>query len=288
MEKEGLKGKQSFKTLSTNEAERTLLVIMLSAAMLFIFISIFNSIPLLDAIQPTGGSVTEVRSETAPADTAGSVPAQAGNVTELNIYGYSTTQSWQGYFGNVSGTIQLADANDNVMYNWSLANPQGEVYASTNSSISWTNIQCFNFTATGTYVDESGNGGTTNLYGTNLSILESMFNINSTDVDGVDETFSLIGPGTHDLFYTANQEFTEGECRNTRIYDSSGQGVNDNFEEVLLYEPVSKSIIFAALLEPGSVAGFDGKDYDFEMLVLEDGHGTDTAITTYYFFVELE
>ena len=244
--------------------------------------------PIALAIEPTGGSVTEVRSETAPADTPGTHDAISGNVSELTIYGYSTTQAWQGYFGNVSGTIQLADANDNVMYNWSLANPEGEVYASTNSSISWTNIQCFNFTATGTYEDESGNGGTTNLNGTNLSILESMFNIASTDVDGVDETFSLIGAGTHDLFYTANQQFSEGECRSTRVFDSTGQGVSNNFEEVLLYEPVSKSIIFAALLEEASVLGFDGNDYDFEMLVLEDGHGTDTAVTTYYFFVELE
>ncbi len=256
--------------------------------MAFSLLLLVAALSFASAIEPTGSSVTEVRSETAPADAAGSNTAIAGNITEVTLSGIQTTQTWQGYFGNVSGTIQLADANDNVMYNWSLANPSGEVYASTNSSISWTNIQCFNFTADGSYTDESGNGGTTSLYGTNLSTLESMFNIASTDVDGVDETFNLIGAGTHDLFYTANQQFSEGECRSTRVFDSTGQGVSNNFEEVLLYEPVSKSIIFAALLESGAVAGFDGNDYDFEMLVLEDGHGTDTAVTTYYFFVELE
>ena len=85
-------------------------------------------------------------------------------MTEINIFGYSPTQSWQGYFGNISGTVQLADSGDNVMYNWSLASPQGEIYASTSNSINWANVQCFNYTASATHADESGNGGTTNLY----------------------------------------------------------------------------------------------------------------------------
>jgi len=240
------------------------------------------------AVEPFGGSVTAGTPETAPEDAAGTANAQAGNVTELNIFGYTTTQTWQGYFGNISGTIQLADAGDNVLYNWTLADPQGEVYASTNSSVSWTNVQCFNFTANGIGGDESGNGGTTNLNGTNLSVLENEFNIASDDVDGVNETFTLFGAGTHDLFYTANKEFSEGECRSTRVYGDSGQGESNEFEEVLLYEPTTSSVIFTSLIEEGSIQGYDGGDHDFEMLVLEDGHSTDTDATIYYFFVELE
>ena len=34
--------------------------------------------------------------------------------------------------------------------------------------------------------------------------------------------------------------------------------------------------------------GFDDNPHDFQMIVLEDGHGTDTATDTYYFWVELE
>ncbi len=238
--------------------------------------------------QPTGANLTEIGSETAPADPAGSAQAQAGNITQLNIRGVSTTQTWQGYFGNVTGTIQLADSNDNVLYNWTLANPQGEVYATTNQSVSWSNVQCFNFTATGTYADDTGNAGATSRFGTNLTQLESRYNIAYDDVDGVNETFIYSGAGTHDLFYTNQLEFVEGECRSTRVYSSSGQGVSNQFEEVLLYEPTTTSVIYVALLEEGSVAGFDGSDYDFQMLVLEDGHGTNTDTTTYYFFVELE
>jgi hypothetical protein len=251
-----------------------------------IFIGLFVSYPVYSA-GPSGANVSKLNSTTAPLDSAGSAAAQAGNVSEINIFGYSSTQAWQGYFGNVTGVIQLADSNDNVLYNWTQASPQGEIYASTNQTIYWNNVQCFNFTSTGSYASESGNGGTTSLYGTNITQLESLFGIVPEDVDGVDDTFNLYGPGTHNLFYTSNQQFSEGECRSTRAYDGSGAGVDNNFEEVLLYEPQSASVIFASLLDQ-DLAGFDGRSHDFEMLVLENGHGVDTQSTTYYFYVELQ
>ena len=52
----------------------------------------------------------------------------------------------------------------------------------------------------------------TNVYGTNLTQLENQYNIDSYDIDGVDETFILIGPGTHNTFYVNANEFDEGEC----------------------------------------------------------------------------
>ncbi len=90
------------------------------------------------------------------------------------------------------------------------------------------------------------------------------------------------------MFYTNNLQFTTGECLSTTIFDSTGSAGEDNFEEVLLYEPVSESVIFAAILDEADTSGFDSRFHDFEMLVLEDGHGTNIATTTYYFYVELE
>lgn len=247
------------------------------------------------AVQPFGGETTFVKTERAEIDAAGNWTALAGNVTEIDIYGYSPTQTWQGYFGNVSGTVQLADFNDNVMYNWSLASPEGEVYASENGSIDWTNIQCFNFTATGTQVsDGSATRGNTSLDGMNLAQIEALYNITWDDVDGVNETFSLAGTHEsgegfkHDMFYTNNLQFTEGECLSTTIFDTSGSALNNTFEEVLLYEPSSSAIIFAAILEEVDTLGFDDRNHDFQMLVLEDGHGTDVSERTYFFYVELE
>lgn len=251
----------------------------------FILFSLF--FPAALGSEPNGANVTVGASTTAPIASAASAEAQAGNVTELNLFGYSSTQAWQGYFGNVSGVIQLADSGNKVLYNWTQASPKGEVYASTNTTIFWSNIQCFNFTASGNYTAEAGSGGTTSKFGTNLTQLEGRFNIASDDVDGVDATFPYSGTGTHNMFYTANQQFTEGQCKSTRVYDASGQGVDNNFEEVLLYEPVSTSVVFASLLNQNA-PGFDSRSHDFEMLVLDDGHGANTASTPYYFYVEIQ
>jgi hypothetical protein len=244
-------------------------------------------IPSVFALTPSGASVANGTSSSAPADPAYGNNAIAGNVTELGISGFTTTQAWQGYFGNVTGVIQLADSNDNVLYNWTQASPRGEVYASTNSSVQWLNIQCFNFTAVGDYTSESGNGGTVNLYGTNLTQLHTQYGIDLSDPDSVNATFSLTGAGTHDSFFTASQDFAEGECQSTRVYDNTGAGVTNKFEEVLLYEPVTTSVVFASILEQDA-SGFNANTHDFEMLVLENGHGIDTTSTPYYFFVELQ
>ncbi len=246
-------------------------------------------LPLVRAITPTGSSVTPGTPQTTQADTAGNDSAFAGNTTFIAITAFSSTQTWQGYFGNVSGVIQLADNSDNVIYNWTLAEPSGEVYASTNSSVSWPFIQCFNFSANGTGSASGETAGGTNVKGVNLTVLESSFGILTDDVDGVNETFSFTPAGDgHDLFYTANLQFSAGECLSTKNYNSGGTPAANNFEEVLLFEPVTSSLVFASILEEGTLNGFNGQDNDFEMLVLENGHGTDTSTTTYYFFVELE
>jgi len=251
-----------------------------------VFLSLFAIVPLAYAT-PSGSTVTAGSSTTAPTDAAGTSVAQAGNVTGLDISGRTTTQAWQGYSGNVTGVIQLADGSGKAMYNWTQASPRGEVYASTNNTLFWVNVQCLNFTSTGTYTNEAGNGGQTNLHGTNLTQLQSMFGVSADDTDSVNQTFNLIGAGTHNQFYTASQQFTEGQCQNTRVYDESGAGVDNNFEEVLLYEPVSASVVFTSLLNQDA-SGFDNKTHDFEMLVLENGHNADVSTTPYYFFVELQ
>jgi hypothetical protein len=173
-----------------------------------------------------------------------------------------------------------------LLYNWSVASPEGEVYASTEGSVTWTHIQCFNFTATGTHASDSAQAGGTSRYGTNLSQLEAAYGIIWDDKDGVNETF--FKNNGHDLFYTNNLQFDEGECLSTKVFDSTGLGVDNHFEEVLLYDPDNQVVVFTSILDEESPAGFDDDYHDFEMLVLENGHGTDLSPTTYYFYVELE
>ncbi|HLC78404.1 MAG TPA: hypothetical protein VJH92_04725 [Candidatus Nanoarchaeia archaeon] len=252
-----------------------------------VLVSLLFGFSLVSAVSPTGAVVSPQINETAPADTAGNHSAIAGNVTEITLVAFSTTQAWQGYYGNVSGTIQLADSTDNVFYNWSLGSPQGEVYSSINGTVNWVYVQCFNFTADGSFASDTANAGGTSQFGMSLSMLEGNYTILTDDVDGVNETFTLSGAGTHDTFYTNNLNFSVGECMNTRVYSNGGAGVSNQFEEVLLYDPIGRNAIFTSILDE-DVLGFDSAAHDFEMLVLEDGHGTNTATTTYYFYVEIE
>ena len=213
---------------------------------------------------PNGANaVTEEASSTAGPTSAQSHDALAGNVTELTVYGDSVTLSWQGYFGNVSGAIRLADSSGDPMYNWSIASPSGEVFASTASSITWSSIECFNWTADG-------------------AALETTFNINDS-ADGVNETFS--DSNLHSQFYVGSTNFIANACMSTYIFDSSGTSTSGSFEEVLLHD--GTNAVFASLLED-DLSGFDSKSHDFEMLVLEDGHDGDSSTTPYFFYIELE
>lgn len=202
--------------------------------------------------------VTVGDSSSALATPASSADAIAGNVTELTISGKTSTQSWQGYFGNVSGTIELANGLGDVMYNWSAANPSGEVLASVAQNVDWVNLGCFDLATDG-------------------AALESSYNIDADAVDGVNETFT----GTADII-TAGKSLTG--CSSAEIFDETGSS-NGVFVETLLTDGVNP--VFASILENDEL-GFDNSTHDFEMLVLEDGHLGDTTPTTYYFFVELE
>ncbi|MBM3200559.1 hypothetical protein FJZ53_06480 [Candidatus Woesearchaeota archaeon] len=238
---------------------------------------------------PFGATPSEVRSETSIAPAPSPIGAIAGNVTEVIISGYSVTQSWQGYMGNVTGVITLEDSSNYTMYNWNVTNPQGEVYAA-NNSVTWTNIQCFNLTATGTdgSCDQTATAGGMNLCGKNASVLEIEFGMNPTDVDGVDETFNMTqGSDQHDVFYTGSHMFDSGECAFARMFGSTGEAANNQWEEVLLWDPNGNNTVFTALLEQ-DLLGFDARNHDFQMMVLENGRLGDTSATNYYFYIEVE
>ena len=251
---------------------------------IFIFSSIFiiGNLFFLNYITatPSGASITIINSSGFTADSPTAIEAIAGNVTEIVIGGVSPTQSWQGYYGSAGGVIELADSDKNIMYNWSMIVPKGEVFASRNSSILWGNVQCFNFTATGNFSDDSLNRGNTSQYGMNVTQLENQYNINASDVDGVNQTFNLMN---HPNFYVGSLEFNQNQCPNTKLFNATGTG---SFDEVLLYSPDNKDVIFTSIIN-SAANGFDNVNHDFEMMVLEDGHFGDSQSSTYYFYMEL-
>jgi len=194
---------------------------------------------------------------------AAQVDALAGNVTQLSIDALAITNSWQGYYGNVTGAIVLDDGNNNTFYNWSLTSVKGEVYAARVASPTWTTINC---TAAA-----------------NVSTEETALGQAATDADSVSNTFSQ--STTHPGFSVGNVAITADSCYATNAFDNTG-AQNTKFYQVLLSDNSGAgNIVYTALMN-GSQTGFNGDAWDFELLVGEDGHGN-SAVTPYYFFVEL-
>jgi hypothetical protein len=219
--------------------------------------------------EPIGADYIErIKSERMQPKAGAEVPAQAGNVTELSINATGITKSWQGYYGNITGTLTLDDARNMSLYQWNVANPQGEIYASPAQISDWTTVKCFNYSASSPEL--------------NLSELEKSLNIGPSDADGVNETFHYDFTGS---FYVGTMLIDSlDSCKATYTFKEDQPQTTD-FVEVLLTD--STNIIYTAVIED-DLKSFDNRSYDFQMIVGEDGHNGDTATTDYYFYIELE
>ena len=240
--------------ISSRIAWRFVLVLLVAAIVLSV-ISATPSGP--DSINIIGSSRFNVTG-------AQTVPAQAGNITEFNANANGITQTWQGYFGNVSGAILLADANNHTFYDWNSASPYGEIYAVRNSTVpAWASIQC---------------ASTAQINAEDLALNVTQ----ATDADSVNRTF--LNSTSFTQFYVGNKNInTTQNCFAVNLFNSSGQSTT-NFGEVLLHD--GSNLVYTGLLAP-KTTGFDNKPHDFEMLVGANGHNGASGIATYYFYLEL-
>ena len=213
--------------------------------------------------------------------------AQAGNVTALVITNTRATEAWQGYYGNITGTITLDDASNSTLYDWSLPAPSGEVYASNSSLVTWSKVYCMNVSADRNYSGVGSGLGGGQYYTINGTGIELNFGINVSDRDGLNETFNDT--------YTDTTGFRVGSITIDRVdgcslahpYTSQAY-LETGWQELLLTD--NSSVIFTGLVRD-SANGFETgatDTYDFQLMVLENGHvGSETTTTPYYFFVEL-
>jgi len=231
-----------------------------------LFVGIIGILSLQSAVaEPTGpSSIDPIGSSRFPVTSASNISAIAGNVSELNFESNSITNTWQGYFGNISGSILLGDANNNTLYNWTSASPNGEIYATRSSTApSWATIGC---------ADE-----------TELNTEDTDLGVNSTvDQDAVNRTF--LNTTAFSAFYVGNVNINSTQdCRATHLNDENG-APSSAFAEVLLSD--TTNLIYTGLITTPTV-GFDNRTHQFQMLVGENGHSDNTDVTPYYFYLEL-
>ena len=196
------------------------------------------------------------------------VNAQAGNVTQLTINASIITTSWQGYYGNITGMVILADGDSNTMYDWTGGtdfSPVGEIYAGNSSVTDWGDVICVNLNGDGI----PGQGGV------NATVLETYYGMEPTDTDGISETFQ----GTNSITIGIT---TLNSCPATNTYvNNATQSIK--FNETLLTQNQTGTVICATQVESDET-GYDGSPWDFQMIVGENGAA---GTTPYYFYVEL-
>ncbi|MBU0756687.1 MAG: hypothetical protein KKF44_01360 [Nanoarchaeota archaeon] len=206
------------------------------------------------AVEPSGADITQGASSRRNLTLDPSqINAQAGNVTALNINQSKVTDIWQGYYGNISGSITLDNANNKTFYDWSYASTSGEVYASRSSISSWDMVNCSNDAF--------------------KEAEDSTLGITSTWVDSVNSTFTSTGPSFGVASATVNN------CPGAQAYNNLGVATYWN---VLLN--VSETPVYVSVINDDADA-FDGAGTaDFELMV-PTTYSSGTA--TYYFYAEL-
>ena len=253
--------------------------------MLFLVLALVT-ITFVNAL-PTGPEQDIVPIKSERYDTWGpkTILATAGNVTEFNTNGSSITQTWQGYFGNITGMIVLGDANNNTLYDWYMASPQGEIYAVRSANIpAWYNVRCSN--------DAEIIAEDVALQN-NESVAEDSVN-NTFVVGGAPDQLARFPTAdfTYPTFYVANVTIPLNTCPVATMYNNLREP-SPYFKEVLLSDQALAPIIYTGIIAHtinpyAESMGFDKRTHDFEMIVGEDGHYNDLVTSTYWFYLELE
>jgi len=240
----------------------TTIVLVLTALSAMAFVMADPTGP--DSVSQGAGGRTTLSS------TSNTTDALAGNVTAFDITESQITKFWQGYYGNITGTIVLGNAAGSNLYQWTSANPSGEIYATKNgTNINWTNVGCANESQI--LNEDSWLGATVN------------------NSDSANKTFSRTN---HPDFLLGTR--TMSACRSTSV---NVTGTGNVFWEALLVDNGTSATdmtdditIYASVVE-NNVEGFNGGPHDFQMLVAEPGSGSQEypsgTATTYYFYVEL-
>ncbi len=232
--------------------------------------SIFLIIVLLSALSiayavPTGPTITVIANETKQSVGGTLLNTSGGSIATIRLNATTQNTRWKAYVGNVSGSLSLDDAQDNKLFDWSLTQFMGEVYATrSQQTINWTGINCSN--------------------ATHISLEEFAINHSNRD-DNITKTFST---QTHREFYAGTRQILANTCFSVHTYvNSTSQATS--FEEVVLYDGTNLTngkIIYASPLEQ-DLYGFDNSTYDFQMIVPENGQAGWQSSTAYYFYVEL-
>ena len=216
------------------------------------------------AAQPSGANITSNITETKTPAAAEFLNTSGGTFTTVLLSAITQNLKWKAYAGNVTGVLTLDDSGNYSIYQWTISEFTGEVYASRNSSVSWPNIQCANLT--------------------HVANEEKIMNHTTSNLDSINNTFSS---QLHKGFYVGNVQIIQSDCKSTFTWandTAQTPSIDAPFQELLLYDGIG--LVYATFIDDNT-QGFNYKDYDFQMILADRGVGGYSA-TKYYFYMELQ
>jgi hypothetical protein len=233
-----------------------------NGAIIVIFFFVFV-MSLVYAATPVGPStINSAINETKTAAGAYMLNTSGGYITTLNISSTTQNPRWKAFVGRLTGRYTLDDASGATIYDWSSTSVSGQVFATRNSStIVWSNIAC----ATNTQIENENR---------NMSLSSSGDNITAT----------FRGGNSNPEFFVANINISLNSCNYTLNTYVNNATQTNYFKEVAL--STYNSIVFATILEQNRT-GFDSNQYEFQMIVPENGAIGFSGATAYYLYVEL-
>ena len=181
----------------------------------------------------------------------------------MNLSATMQNNRWKAFVGHVTGSFTLQDSSGSTIYNWNLNSITGRVYASRNSStLNWASINCSNIT----------------------TLNQENVNMNHTNPnDNLNMTFNTTSGATHNAFYVGSKSISANSCPTLNTFINNATQ-DSYFEEMPLYD--GSSIVYATILNQNH-AGYNGQNYDFQMIVPENGAASFTGSTAYYLYVEI-
>jgi len=215
---------------------------------------------------PEGAQVLVGRTQTRTSPTPANVTADAGNVTEVNITSNSQTQAWQGFFGDVNGSIVLEDASGDTFYSWNLTNVSGEVYSSRDSAVNFNLINAQNNCSRDNELTEFGRSDSVNnTYRNNSNIPALSVGLITINASTACATNTYVSSGPQSNFF--HSIIITDDCFPSPCNTTIGGNTS----------------IYATPLEPDRT-GFDGITYDYQVLVPVN---RTSGFNTYFFYAEL-
>lgn len=210
----------------------------------------------------SGATVTNLSTDAGPTRSPDSLTNARGTISTITLDALQQTNRWKAYVGNVTGTLTLDDASNNSIYQWPTGSTVGgEVYASRNSTLDFSTVAC----APQSLINSE----------------DSFFANTGADPSSINQTFNA----TDHTATTVNGQVLS-TCPMTALWVNDaavGQTNAADFQEFLINDS-NNNLAFVSIINDDTV-GFDGRSFDFQMIVPENTTG---AINPYYFYVELD